>query len=575
MKFKKAISALLCAAMIVMLLPVMPKSGEAATVIKVDPVKIGDTFVKVYFNGAKKGDKFELRLNGKTVNSGELNSEANYYGSMEFYFLQNYKAKAGDEIEFFIEKENDAFGEPTKVTVDGERKPVLPTNMVPSAVSVQASDNASVKLTFDSAYVPHPDDKIHVIAYDSNNAKMSEYDVELPERYTDPVSIMLQNSAKTAYYTLAFVSGSGQATDLKTYKITVTEGTGGGDDNITDDEQDLINNAVGMSFAYNSPTVSSGESVSPVIKLIDKQGKETIYNGPALFSYSGEAIVEGSFDNKGRFTVKSGPTYEGSKIQVTCMVGTFSKTVELTVAAGDKSLLLTPGTAGIGAARKVGFQLANGKGDRLRLLWQPTQAQVIVKTPDGSKAKTTGSVIDMSTITTTGDGKLLLSSDIPVDANVYIIFRDNEGRVYETATSKFSFTKEGANAVSVTLYINSNKYTLNGVDKTTYTKPVIKDNRTFVPFRLIAEVLGNCDVDFDDKTRTVVATDGTITVKMPIGSKEYTVNGVKKTMDVAPYINSDNRTMVPFRVLGEIFGCDVNHQAGANGATVSVTLERK
>ncbi len=574
MKLKKALSGILCMAMICLLLPVMPQSGEAATVGSIEPVKVGDSRIVVNLNDAKEGDNFEVRVNGVKVNSGDLYSEDGAYKQMYFGLGPGYKAKAGDKIQFLIEDANGAFGPAAEVSVADNREAKLPTSMTAASSTVQASDNASVKLNFDKDFVAGTDDKIRVTPFDSKDTKLEAYEMPIPAGASDSVVVQLTNSAKTAYYVIEFVPGNGEPSPVNSLKITVTEGSGGeGGD--SGDQQDILDKAVDMIFVYPSTSVSLGESVTPTIKLVDAEGKQTVYTGSeAIFSYSGEAVSEGTFDSKGRFTVSSNQKLEGSKIQVTCMLHSFSKTVELTVQKSDKSLLLTPGTAGCGASRSVTFQLANGSGDRLYLLWKPTVAQVVMKTVDGTNAKLAGTVTDISNITSTGEGKLLISSDVPAEVEITLILRDNDGHFYETVICKFNFTDEVAYAVKVVLNIGSYNYSVNGVYKTTDTKPVIMNNRTFVPFRLLAETLGGCEVKYDQTTKTVTATDGTTNIVMTVGSKEYTVNGVKKTMDVAPFANSDYRTMVPLRVLAESFGCTVEPVKDAQG-NISVVFERK
>lgn len=577
MKLKKALSGVLCMAMICLLLPVMPQSGQAATVGSIEPVKIGDTQVKVNFNDdAKKGEQYEVRVNGTVVNKGVLDSAEDIYTQMYFNLGVNgaeYKAKAGDKIEFYVADKNGALALGGSVTVAGNREAKLPTSMTASSQSVAASDDASVKLNFDKDFVAGTNDKISVAPFNSQNEPLEAYEVPIPAGVSGSLTVQLANSAKTAYYIVSFVPGNGQASPVNAIKITVTEGSGGEGEG-GDDQQDILDKAVDMIFMYPSTAISLGESVTPTIKLVDAEGKETVYTGSeAIFSYSGDAVAEGTFDSKGRFTVSSNQKLEGSKIQVTCMLHSFSKTVELTVQKSDKSLLLTPGTAGCGASRTVTFQLANGSGDRLYLLWKPTVAQVVMKTIDGTAAKLAGTVTDLSNITSTGEGKLLISSDVPTEIELSIILRDNDGHFYETGISKFKFTEEGADAVKVVLNIDSYDYTVNGVSKRSDTKPVIQNNRTFVPFRLLAETLGGCEVNYDPSTNQVTATDGVTNIVMTVGSKEYTVNGVKKTMDVSPYVNSDYRTMVPLRVMAENFGCTVEPVTAPNGS-ISVVFER-
>ena len=87
-------------------------------------------------------------------------------------------------------------------------------------------------------------------------------------------------------------------------------------------------------------------------------------------------------------------------------------------------------------------------------------------------------------------------------------------------------------------------------------KPVIVGDRTLVPLRAIFETLG-ADVDWDDETKTVTASRGDVKISLTIGSDRLYVNDIEKVVDVpAQIINS--RTMVPIRVIGESFGCNVD-----------------
>lgn len=61
-------------------------------------------------------------------------------------------------------------------------------------------------------------------------------------------------------------------------------------------------------------------------------------------------------------------------------------------------------------------------------------------------------------------------------------------------------------------------------------------------------------------------------VELTIGSKEYYVNGVKRKMDVAPYIQ-DKRTFVPIRFIAEGLGRKVTPVYGSKGLTEKVIIE--
>ena len=69
-------------------------------------------------------------------------------------------------------------------------------------------------------------------------------------------------------------------------------------------------------------------------------------------------------------------------------------------------------------------------------------------------------------------------------------------------------------------------------------------------------------------TVSAAEADKEVRVAMTIGQTAYTVNGTEKTMDSAPYVNSDDRTMVPLRFLGEAIGAEVSWDAAADTAVI-------
>jgi len=116
--------------------------------------------------------------------------------------------------------------------------------------------------------------------------------------------------------------------------------------------------------------------------------------------------------------------------------------------------------------------------------------------------------------------------------------------------------------------IGSNIYSVGGVAKVMDVAPYIKGDRTYVPMRYLGEMLG-AEVVWDDAARTVTLTKGDTTVVFTIGSTSYTVNGESKTADVAPEIASD-RTMLPARYVAEAFGAIVGWDAGTQTVVVQI-----
>lgn len=87
--------------------------------------------------------------------------------------------------------------------------------------------------------------------------------------------------------------------------------------------------------------------------------------------------------------------------------------------------------------------------------------------------------------------------------------------------------------------------------------PYIKNNRTYVPIRFIAEELGY-DVKWDGYNRKVTMTNDGTTVELTIGSNKMMVNGKTVLLD-APAEIRDDRTFVPLRAIAEAFGEKVDY----------------
>lgn len=118
------------------------------------------------------------------------------------------------------------------------------------------------------------------------------------------------------------------------------------------------------------------------------------------------------------------------------------------------------------------------------------------------------------------------------------------------------------NDLRVKMDIGSTDYTINGEAKTTDSAPYINsDNRTMVPLRLIGEATG-ADVEWNGADRTVTVTDGDDTVVVTIGDSTMTVNGEDVAIDTEATIQN-SRTMVPLRAISEALGCHVLYEYGA------------
>lgn len=110
--------------------------------------------------------------------------------------------------------------------------------------------------------------------------------------------------------------------------------------------------------------------------------------------------------------------------------------------------------------------------------------------------------------------------------------------------------------------------TLKWVDRNNnQVRPYIKNDRTMVPLRYIAEEL-KCKVDYKEDTREILIENGKTKLVFQIDSLTYTNDGLKKTIDAAPEIVED-RTFVPLRAVSEALNCDVQWLEGSRMVIVA------
>ncbi len=90
--------------------------------------------------------------------------------------------------------------------------------------------------------------------------------------------------------------------------------------------------------------------------------------------------------------------------------------------------------------------------------------------------------------------------------------------------------------------------------------PIITaEGRTMLPIRFVAEALG-ADVDWNEDAQTVTITKGDTVVKIIIGADYAYINGKKVKLDSPAFI-ANGRTYLPVRFVSEALGADVNWDA--------------
>uniref|UniRef100_UPI00055ACDC4 stalk domain-containing protein n=1 Tax=Peptoniphilus mikwangii TaxID=1354300 RepID=UPI00055ACDC4 len=115
--------------------------------------------------------------------------------------------------------------------------------------------------------------------------------------------------------------------------------------------------------------------------------------------------------------------------------------------------------------------------------------------------------------------------------------------------------------------------TVDGVSTLKYMDvvPYIKDGRTMMPVRYVAEALGYT-VTYNKTTRMASFTNGSNVVLINIDSDEFYVNGEKHTFTVKPEIK-DGRTMLPISEVGKALG--LTHGNKGEGKNIEWDAENK
>ena len=116
--------------------------------------------------------------------------------------------------------------------------------------------------------------------------------------------------------------------------------------------------------------------------------------------------------------------------------------------------------------------------------------------------------------------------------------------------------------------LNSLTAYVNGEAKTLDAAPVIKNDRTMLPVRFVAENLG-AEVLWDAATQTVTIKSLTTTIEISIGKSFAKVNGNTIILDSPAYIDpANNRTYLPVRAVAENLGATVAWDDATKTATL-------
>lgn len=155
----------------------------------------------------------------------------------------------------------------------------------------------------------------------------------------------------------------------------------------------------------------------------------------------------------------------------------------------------------------------------------------------------------------------LIITGVPMLANDSVTGNENitvSGEVYGN--------NQTPPAKTVILVIGDKNATVNGVVYTMDQAAYVKNGRTLVPFRFLAEALG-ATVGWDANTSTASLNLQGSEVKVTIGSKNASINNTAATLDVPAEVTG-GRTFIPLRFVSEALGAKVDYNSETKAVSV-------
>ena len=337
---------------------------------------------------------------------------------------------------------------------------------------------------------------------------------------------------------------------------------------------------VALNLVYEADAVELDSYVDiDTLQWVDANGVTKDCTNKVDLAASGYAVKD--FDTEtGRVSVKDDDKYVGSKITVVAVDDRYNLTAQATLTVADEAsaLAFDTKTLAIDTNNKVKVSVVDSEGNRVALnrsdIKEASVSYVVLDKPEGAKVSVSTDGAD-NKLTTEGTFVMNVTANkvgnVTIQAVAKVTKTNNETQKdvvkYYTGTQIFAVGKDSVGQV-VVMSIGSNEIIVNDAKGTIDAAPMIQNDRTFVPFRALAEAFG-AEVAYDEATQAVTAKLNGVDVVMTIGSATYTVNGAEKTMDVAPFING-SRTMVPVRFAAEAFGIKVIPTYNPDGTTADI-----
>jgi hypothetical protein len=166
----------------------------------------------------------------------------------------------------------------------------------------------------------------------------------------------------------------------------------------------------------------------------------------------------------------------------------------------------------------------------------------------------TGVYVNDVPVTLLPDGTFATTVTLAEGANTIVVKAFDAAGNVATQTLTVTYQKPAPTGTKIVLKIGSDIMAVNDRVVQLDAAPEIKEGRTFLPLRAIAEAFG-AQVTWVPETQGITVVLGNNQIGLQIGNNTAVVNGNVLSI-VPPYIKN-GRTMVPIRVIAEGFGAKV------------------
>lgn len=195
---------------------------------------------------------------------------------------------------------------------------------------------------------------------------------------------------------------------------------------------------------------------------------------------------------------------------------------------------------------------------------------IIKSKPEGAKV----SVYTANDSQLENSGKLTMAftCNKPGTVEVQTFIRVKNAAKFYTGTHTINVVEEKSkDSKIVIMSIGSKQIIVNNEVVHSDAAPVIHNNRTYVPLRVLSDIFG-AQCSYNSATQQVTVTKGDNTIVMTVDAASYTLNGNKHELDAPTYVNN-GRTMVPVRFIAEAFGIVVKPTYTESGAVADIMFQ--